>query len=253
MRPTVIAGNWKMFNDLSGTEDLISGLTEGLTFELRNVQVIICPPFTSLSLASTLVEAGPLHLGAQNMHSEDEGAYTGEISPSMLRSVGCSHVIIGHSERRKLFGETDAGVNTKVKKALAGGLTPIMCVGESLDEREKGVTTAVVTEQVTAGLNAVTADEAVRVIIAYEPVWAIGTGMTATPDQAQEVHTTLRTLLGSLYTKDAADKIVIQYGGSVKPENAAQLLGQPDIDGALVGGACLKADSFISIIKSGIK
>ncbi len=242
-----------MYNDLEGTEKLVSGLISGLTFDLKNVQVIICPPFTSLSLASKLIEGSPIGLGAQNMYHEDEGAFTGEVSPGMILSAGCSHVIIGHSERRKIFGETDAGVNTKVKKALASGLTPIMCVGESLVEREKGVTNDVVTRQVKSGLEGLTAGQAERVIIAYEPVWAIGTGKTATPGQAQEVHATIRTLLSSLHGRDVALRIVIQYGGSVKPDNARDLLDQPDIDGALVGGACLKADSFLCIVKSGIR
>jgi len=253
MRPTVIAGNWKMYNDLSGTETLVSSLVAGLDFELKNVQVVICPPFTSLSLASSLSGGSPIQLGAQNMSAEDEGAFTGEISHAMLRSVGCTHVIIGHSERRKLYGETDAGVNAKVKKALTSGLTPIMCVGESLEEREKGVTANVVTGQVKGGLAGVSAADAARTIIAYEPVWAIGTGKTATPAQAQEVHATIRHLLATMYDKTTSDKIVIQYGGSVKPDNAADLLSQPDIDGALVGGACLKAESFLSIIRAGIR
>jgi triosephosphate isomerase len=187
------------------------------------------------------------------MHDEDEGAYTGEIAPGMLSAAGCSHVILGHSERRKLFGETDQGVNRKVKKAIAAGLLPIMCVGESLEDREKGVTGDVVTSQVKGGLEGVDQIDIEKLIVAYEPVWAIGTGKTATPEQAQEVHSTIRDLIGSMYSKEVADKVVVQYGGSVKPENAAELLGQPDIDGALVGGACLKPDSFLSIIKSAVK
>ena len=252
MRPTIIAGNWKMYNDLDGTDKLLSGLVSNLPSDLKNVQVIICPPYTSLCLAATMIEESPISLGAQNMHMEDEGAFTGEVAPGMLRSVGCSYVIVGHSERRKLFGETDAGVNAKVKKALTAGLIPILCVGESLEQREKGVTKDVVSGQVKAGLDGIAATDAEKIIVAYEPVWAIGTGKTATPAQAQEVHATIRALLASLYSDAVAQAIVIQYGGSVKPDNAAELLGQPDIDGALVGGACLKAESFLSIIKSGI-
>ncbi|MBI5464772.1 MAG: triose-phosphate isomerase [Ignavibacteriales bacterium] len=250
MRKKIIAGNWKMFKDLRETEDLVRGLTSRLTFDLKGNQVIICPPFTSLALASKLIEGKPVELGAQNMHPEDEGAFTGEVSPNMLKSVGCSYVILGHSERRQYFGETNESINKKAKKAIASGLTPIVCVGELLEEREKGITEQVVGTQVRGCLKDVPEAEVERLILAYEPVWAIGTGKTATPQQAQAVHQFIRKTLGQLYNWTVAEKVVIQYGGSVKPENAAELLKQPDIDGALVGGACLKPDSFVAIIQS---
>jgi triosephosphate isomerase len=186
------------------------------------------------------------------MYTEDEGAFTGEISPKMLRAVGCTYVILGHSERRQYFGETNEGVNRKVRKALASGLTPIACVGETLDEREQGVTQKVVTTQVKALFKEVSESDVSRIVIAYEPIWAIGTGKTATPAQAQEVHALIRELISGLYSKEAASHVVLQYGGSVKPDNAVDLLGQPDIDGALVGGACLKVDTFLPIIRAGI-
>jgi triosephosphate isomerase len=184
------------------------------------------------------------------MSEHDEGAYTGEISWKMLKSTGCEYVILGHSERRQYYGETDAKINLKAKKALANGLLPIVCVGETLKERESGVTQQVVSTQVKGTLEGISAADMERVIIAYEPVWAIGTGKVATPAQAQEVHAHIRGLLTHLYSKEVAEKVVVQYGGSVKPDNAAELLAQPDIDGALVGGACLKADSFAGIFKA---
>ncbi len=252
MRPTVIAGNWKMFKDAPETSAFLVSLTKALTFPLKNVKVVVCPPFTSLAIAHPLLSAAPIALGAQNMSPEDEGAFTGEISPRMLKAVGCTYVIIGHSERRQYFGETNDGVNRKVRKALASGLLPIACVGETLEEREKGVTDDVVSTQVKALFKEVAETDAAKVIVAYEPVWAIGTGKTATPAQAQAVHAMIRGLIASLYSAEVAARVVIQYGGSVKPENAVELLGQPDIDGALVGGACLKVDTFVPIIRAGI-
>jgi triosephosphate isomerase len=248
MRPKVIAGNWKMNKDLAESESLITNLKAKLGNGVGGVQVIICPPFTSLALARELIKGSPLKLGAQNMYHEDEGAYTGEISATMLRSVGCTHVILGHSERRQYFGETNELINKKAKKALASGLIPIICVGETLEEREKGITGQVVTAQVKGVLKDIPASDVEKLIIAYEPVWAIGTGRNATPEQAEEVHRLIRKLIGQLYNWATADTLLIQYGGSVKPENAVELLQQPDIDGALVGGACLKADSFYQII-----
>lgn len=250
MRPKVIAGNWKMFKDLSETSDLITGLLSNLKDLPRGVEVIVCPPFTSLSLAADLLKGSPIMLGAQTMSEFDEGAYTGEVSWKMLRSAGCSYVILGHSERRQYFHETDDLINRKAKKALAGGLRPIICVGETLQEREGGVTQAVVEKQVRGVLEGLTVSDLSRVVIAYEPVWAIGTGRNATPSQAQEVHAFIRSLVGEIFGSEAAGSIVIQYGGSVKPDNSAELLRQNDIDGALVGGACLKADSFGAIVKS---
>ena len=252
MRPKVIAGNWKMNNDANGAEELISGLKRGLTFELTSAQVIICPPYPFLSLAHALLDGSPIQLGAQNMYHQDDGAFTGEVSASMLRSVGCTHVILGHSERRQYFGETNEFINAKARKALSVGLIPIICVGETLEEREKGITHQVVGAQVKGVLKDLSAADVERSIIAYEPVWAIGTGRNATPEQAQEVHQLIRKLISQLYGWNVAQNVVIQYGGSVKPDNAAGLLRQPDIDGALVGGACLKADSFIEIIRAGV-
>lgn len=249
MRSKVIAGNWKMNNDLKESEKLIVELRDLLKNEKVKCDVIICPPFTSLSEASKFLEGSSIKLGAQNMYFEESGAYTGEISASMLKSVGCEYVILGHSERRTIFGETDEMINKKIKKALSAGLKPIFCVGELLEEREQGVTKEVVKRQVSAGLKDIPVEQMKNIIIAYEPVWAIGTGKTATPAQAQEVHKYIRDIVEIHYSLEAALNIVIQYGGSVKPDNAKELLSQPDIDGALVGGACLKADSFMGIIK----
>lgn len=250
MRKKVIAGNWKMNNDLSESQNLITKLTSGLSTLQFNCDVIVCPPFTSLSEANTLLKGTKVKLGAQNMYFEENGAFTGEISASMLKSVGCEYVILGHSERRTIFNESDELINMKVKKALQSGLTPIFCVGETLEEREKNITNDVIERQVVNGLKDLSNDELSKIILAYEPVWAIGTGKTATPAQAQEVHEFIRNLISKSFSSAAAENLVIQYGGSVKPDNASELLSQRDIDGALVGGACLKADSFIEIIKS---
>ncbi len=249
MRNVVIAGNWKMNNDLKESEKLIVELQNLLQNEKPNCDVIVCPPFTSLSEASKLVSGSSIKLGAQNMHFEENGAFTGEISASMLKSVGCEYIILGHSERRHIFGESDEMINKKIKKALAAGLKPIFCIGELLEERENGTTNDVVKRQVLKGLDGISADEMKNIIVAYEPVWAIGTGKTASPAQAQEVHEFIRDLIEIDYSLEVANDLVIQYGGSVKPDNAKELLSQKDIDGALVGGACLKADSFIGIIK----
>ncbi len=250
MRKKVIAGNWKMNNDLTETQNLISKLTSALSSEKINCDIIICPPFTSLSEANSLLKGTAVKLGAQNMNENDSGAFTGEISAQMLKSVGCEFVILGHSERRAIYKESDELINKKIKKALEKELKPIFCVGESLEEREKDVTKDVIKRQIVKGLEHVSKDELLKIIIAYEPVWAIGTGKTASPDQAQEVHEFIRDLIEVEYGNDSAEKLIIQYGGSVKPDNAKELLNQKDIDGALVGGACLKADSFMGIIKA---
>jgi len=249
MRKTVIAGNWKMNNDLAQSEKLIVELKNLLQNEKPNCDVIVCPPYTSLSEASKLIKGSNIKLGAQNMYHEDSGAFTGEVSASMLKAVGCEYVILGHSERRTIFGESDELINKKIKKALSAGFTPIFCVGELLQERETGITNDVIKRQLLAGLNGVTEAEMKKIIVAYEPVWAIGTGKTATPAQAQEVHEFIRDLIEVDYSLEIANDVTIQYGGSVKPDNAKELLSQKDIDGALVGGACLKADSFLGIIK----
>ena len=250
MRKKVIAGNWKMHKDLSESQSLITKLTNALSKEEVKCDVIICPPYTSLSEAAALTKNTKVKLGAQNMHFEDKGAFTGEISAAMLKSVGCEFVILGHSERRAIFGESDQMINKKIKKALNSGLNPIFCIGETLQERESGIMNDVIKRQVTEGLQQVSKGEMEKIIVAYEPVWAIGTGVTATPAQAQEVHVYVRSLISDIFGNDTAEKLIIQYGGSVKPNNASELLSQNDIDGALVGGACLEADSFISIIKS---
>ncbi|MEO8399088.1 MAG: triose-phosphate isomerase [Ignavibacteriaceae bacterium] len=250
MRKKVIAGNWKMNNDLTESQNLISKLTAGLSNEEINCEIIICPPFTSLSEASSLIKGTGIKLGAQNMNENDSGAFTGEITAQMLKSVGCEFVILGHSERRAIYNESDELINKKIKKALEKNLKPIFCVGETLEQRENNSTKDIVKHQLINGLEHVSKDELSKIIIAYEPVWAIGTGKTATPDQAEEVHEFIRDLIEIEYGNDSSEKIIIQYGGSVKPDNAKELLSQKNIDGALVGGACLKADSFISIIKS---
>ncbi len=246
-----------MYKTLEESAELINALKlltsakESLRRNLKpNIGVIICPPFTSLAIASSLLRGSYISLGAQNMSEHDEGAYTGEVSWKMLKSAGCEYVILGHSERRQYFGETNELINLKAKKALANGLKPIICVGEKLDEREKGVTDQIISTQVKGVLSGISSDDLKNVIIAYEPVWAIGTGKTATPVQAQEVHKHIRKLVAQAYSWNIAEALTIQYGGSVNPDNAADLLAQDDIDGALVGGACLKADSFAAIIGS---
>jgi triosephosphate isomerase len=249
MRKIIIAGNWKMNNDLTQTEKLIVDLKNLLQNEKPNCDVIVCPPYTSLSEASKLLKGSQIKLGAQNMHFEENGAFTGEVSASMLKSVGCEYVILGHSERRHIFGESNEMINKKIKKALSAGLKPIFCVGELLEERENGTTNDVVKKQILKGLAEISADDMKNIIVAYEPVWAIGTGKTASPAQAQEVHEFIRDLIEITYSLEIANDLVIQYGGSVKPDNAKELISQKDIDGALVGGACLKADSFVGIIK----
>lgn len=250
MRKMVIAGNWKMHGELNETVNLISGIKNLLEDYDVKCDVIVAPPFTSLETANTLVKDSQIKLSAQNMHFEDKGAFTGEISHSMLKSVGCEFVILGHSERRSIFGETDEIINKKIIKALSVGLNPIFCIGETLEEREANITGKIVETQIRKGLENVSESDLAKIIVAYEPVWAIGTGKVATPEQAQDVHFFIRNLISQMYSKEAAENLTIQYGGSVKPDNAAGLLSKPDIDGALVGGACLKADSFVDIIKA---
>lgn len=250
MRKTIIAGNWKMNNDIYESKDLISKLLEGVNRLTLKCEVIICPPFTSLSEAAAMVNNSKIKLGAQNLHQEENGAYTGEISAKMLISTGCQYVIIGHSERRTLFSESDELINRKINRALKNNLKPIFCVGELLEEREGNITNQVIENQLLNGLKNLTAEELQSLIIAYEPVWAIGTGKTATPEQAEEVHIFIRQLLTQKFSKDFAENISILYGGSVKPENARALLSQQNIDGALVGGACLNANSFLEIIRA---
>ena len=252
MRPKIIAGNWKMFKTPEESKELVNGLKAKLTFPLGTTKVIVCPPFTSLALVQPLIAGTSIALGAQNMYLEDEGAFTGEISPKMLRAVGCTYVILGHSERRQFFSETNEFINAKARKALASGLIPIICVGETLEQREKNITDQIVSTQIRGVLKEISSADIENLVIAYEPVWAIGTGKTATPAQAEEVHLLIRKIIGQSYSWSTAEKAIIQYGGSVKPENSRELLSQADIDGALVGGACLKADSFVSIIENAV-
>ena len=250
MRKKVIAGNWKMNMDMNGTVALISELKNEIRNKNLNASVIVCPPFTNLDTASALIKDSSIKLGAQNMYFEENGAFTGEISPSMLKSVGCEFVILGHSERRTIFGESDQVINKKIKTAVKHGLKPIFCIGETLEEREGGITFKVIEKQISNGLEGLSGTDLAELIVAYEPVWAIGTGRNATPRQAQEVHQFIRGLIAGQLSQSFADQLVIQYGGSVKADNASDLLSQPDIDGALVGGACLKADSFIKIVEA---
>ena len=248
MRRPIIAGNWKMNETIDQSLDLVTKLKSEVA-EVNDVDIVVCPPFTSLFAMGKAIRGANIFLGAQDIYWEEKGAYTGEVSPGMLIDVGCQYVIIGHSERRHLFGEANQSVNKKVKAALRFDLTPIMCVGERLEEKERGVTEGVVREHITRGLEGLSREEVLKMVIAYEPVWAIGTGKTATPDQAQEVHSFIRRLLSELYDEVTASKIRIQYGGSVKPDNISLLMKEEDIDGALVGGASLDAKSFAQIVK----
>jgi triosephosphate isomerase len=247
MRKTLIAGNWKMHKTLTESIALVEGL-KPLVHDVEDVEIVVGPPFTSLSMVHKSIQSSNIYLAAQNLFYEKEGAYTGEISGPMIKDMGCRYVILGHSERREYFGETDEIVNKKIHAALAADLSVIFCLGESLDERENNKTFDVVERQNRAGLKDCGAKEMERIVIAYEPIWAIGTGKTATTDQANEVHSFIRKLLSEIIHADVAEKTRILYGGSVKPSNAKELMGQSDIDGALVGGASLTADSFSGII-----
>jgi triosephosphate isomerase len=251
MRKIFIAGNWKMFK---GTPFEAAHLAKGVAHacsEIDTVEAAVCPPATALAAVVEATQGTALGVGGQNLYPKDEGAYTGEISPVFLKEIGCTHVILGHSERRTIFKESDAFINEKVKAALAHGLVPILCCGETEQEREEGSTEKVVETHIRGGLAGLSTEEIGKLVIAYEPVWAIGTGKTATPDDAQKVHRFIRALLAELSNTETAGSIRIQYGGSVKPDNAAELLGQEDIDGALVGGASLKVDSFEAIVRAG--
>jgi triosephosphate isomerase len=247
MRTPLIAGNWKMHKALAEARELVTGIREGIG-GVSGVEVLVCPPYQHLFPLAEVIKGSAIRLGAQNAHFEPQGAFTGEVSVAMLVDAGCTHVILGHSERRQYFGEDGPLLAKKVRAAVAGGLTAVYCVGETLEERESGRTGAVVERHVKEVIAAdVPAD---RLVIAYEPVWAIGTGKTATPEQAQEVHALIRGLLASAYDQATADSVRILYGGSVKPGNAEALLAQPDLDGALVGGACLAAADFVAIIRA---
>ena len=251
-RTPLIAGNWKMHKTLSATRTLLAELHQAVD-GVEGVEVAVAPPFTALAVAVEALRGSAIRVGAQNMHESEEGAFTGEISPVMLTDVGAHFVILGHSERRALFSEHDELVGLKLNTALAHDLVPYLCCGETQHEREANETVAVVSRQLRAGLAGVPAEQAAGMVLAYEPVWAIGTGLTATPEQAQEVHASIRALVAELFDDATAQSIRIQYGGSVKPDNAAELMAQEDVDGVLVGGASLKADDFAAIIKAAVQ
>ncbi|OAM87932.1 triose-phosphate isomerase [Termitidicoccus mucosus] len=249
LRKKLIAGNWKMNKTVPEAATLAQEIAAELG-RVTDVDIVVCPPFTALETVGKAIEGTTIKLGAQNMHPEAGGAYTGEISAPMIRSLFATHVILGHSERRAYFGETDAFINKKVLAALTNQLRPILCVGETLAEREAGSTLKVVQTQTEGALAGVTAEQVNNVVVAYEPVWAIGTGKVATTEQAQEVHAFIRQLLTKLYGETVAQKIRILYGGSMKPSNAPQLLTQKDIDGGLIGGAALEARSFVELVSA---
>ena len=248
MRRKIIAGNWKMNVKPSETAALVKGVAEATKEFADKVEVVCCTPAIDVPAAVAAAAGTHVGVGAENCHWKESGAYTGEISTGMLLDAGAKYVIIGHSERRQYFGETDETVNLRARAAIAAGLTAIVCVGETLEERDAGKLEEVIVRQMNVGLKGLSAADAANLVIAYEPVWAIGTGRTATPEQAQEVHALIRKTLGELVGVDAAEAVRIQYGGSMKPGNAAELLAQKDIDGGLIGGAALKADSFAGII-----
>jgi triosephosphate isomerase (TIM) len=251
-RKPIMAGNWKMHHTHLDAIQVVQKLSYRLGAEdYERCEVVVCPTFTSLRSVQTVIEADnlPIGLGAQNVYWEEKGAFTGEVSPGMLAKLGVAYVIVGHSERREIFGETDEWVNNKVKAVLAHGMTPIMCVGETLEEREAGEAEAKVSRQVQAGLDGVDPKQAGGMVIAYEPIWAIGTGRTATPEDANGTIGTIRSMVAGLAGEGPAQTIRIQYGGSVKPGNVAAIMAQPEIDGALVGSACLEADDFAQIVR----
>ena len=247
MRKAIIAGNWKM----NKTPDEARALVEELIPLVADAEcdVVVCPPFVDLCPVSKAIKGTNIHLGAQNIHWAKSGAFTGEISADMLKKFGVEYAIVGHSERRRYFGETDATVNMRAKAALENGITPIICVGESLEQRERGETDEFVASQVRGALEGISADDARRVVIAYEPIWAIGTGRTATAEMAEETITVIRKTLRSIFGNDAAETVRIQYGGSMNPQNAASLMAMENIDGGLIGGASLKAEDFSKVVK----
>ena len=252
MRQKFIAGNWKMHTTADDARRLAEAIVDGVGIEDR-VSVAVCPPFPYLALVGEILKGSSVALGAQNLYPEREGAFTGEVSPTMLLDLGCKYVILGHSERRHKLGESDAFINQKVKVALAAGLDVIFCVGETLDQRNAGQAEAVLDRQVVEGLAGLSAETLARLSIAYEPVWAIGSsGHHATPQQAQDAHAIIRGRFGRIFGEESARALAIQYGGSVKPDNAAELLARHGVDGALLGGASLHADQFLAIVQSGI-
>lgn len=247
-----IAGNWKMHKTISEAVEIVGALKKASP-DLTEAELVVIPPFTVLNEVRKAIEGSSIQLGAQNLFWEEKGAFTGELSAPMLKDAGCQYAVIGHSERRQHFGETNETVNKKIKAALSHELIPIMCIGESLDEREKGKITEKVEDQINDGLEGLGKDEINRLIIAYEPIWAIGTGLTATPSQAEEIHIFIREKLAEKYGNETASCAIILYGGSVKPDNTYELLKENNINGALVGGASLEADSFIQIAKEAIR
>ena len=250
MRTPLIAGNWKMFKTTAEAVALVEALLEGVEGDSSDDrQVLICPPFTALYPLAPLLAQRRIMLGGQNMYPADQGAFTGEVSPVMLKDLGCTHVILGHSERRQVFDEDDGLISRKVQAAMDHDLTPVLCIGEAKPQRDAGQAEAITLGQLRAGLGSLAAEQVSEVVIAYEPVWAIGTGDTATPDDAQAMHAAIRAALASHYGHEAADAIRVLYGGSVKPNNVDTLMAQPDIDGALVGGASLQAESFLRIVQ----
>ena len=251
-RKTIIAGNWKMNKTPAEAKALIEEM-KPLLSKTKWCEMVLCVPFTDIQAAVKAAKGSKIAIGAENMHFEKSGAFTGEISADMLTDLGVEYVVVGHSERRQYFAETDETVNKRTKAALAGGLKPIICVGESLTQREQGVTEELIRMQVKIALNGVTADELKNVVIAYEPIWAIGTGKTATADQAEEVCAAIRKVVGELYGADAAKALTVQYGGSMNPKNAEELLSKPDVDGGLIGGASLKAPDFAVIVNAATK
>ncbi len=251
MRQKFVAGNWKMFTNLASARKLAEGIVQGLGGDER-VTVAVCPPFPYLRAVGEIVYGSPVALGGQNCYPEKEGAFTGEVSPLMLADVGCRYVILGHSERRHKLGERDDFINRKVHAALATGLEVILCVGETLADREQGFTESVLATEIDGGLANLRAEQLEKVSLAYEPVWAIGTGQNATPQQAQEAHAFLRHRVAERFGREAAEDLVIQYGGSVKPENARSLFQQPDVDGGLIGGAGLVAEQFLAIVRAAV-
>ncbi|MFA5073277.1 MAG: triose-phosphate isomerase [Nitrospirota bacterium] len=246
-RIPILAGNWKMNKTPSQARELVTALLP-LVSNVRDREIVVAPPFTALPAVHDVIKHTNIALAGQNLFWEEKGAFTGEISAEMLLDSGCKYVIIGHSERRQYFGETDESVNKKIRQALRKGLLPIVCFGETLHERETGVMKQVIERQLAGAFKDVAIQEMKRVVLAYEPIWAIGTGKTATPDQAEEVHAFIRERIAAQYSRDSADALRIQYGGSVTPENVSSLLAMPDIDGALVGGASLKPDSFAALV-----
>ncbi len=248
-RRKFIAGNWKMNMTSAGARTLAGGVRERLA-NFDRADVALCPPFPYLALVGEVIKGSSIAVGAQNVYPESQGAFTGEVNAEMLADVGCRYVIVGHSERRTILGEKDELLNRKVRHSLAHGLHVIFCVGETLEQREANQTESMLDNQLTWGLREIPADQIPNLVIAYEPVWAIGTGRNATAEQAQQAHVFIRWRFSQLYGSEAAQRLVIQYGGSVKPENAAELMRQPDVDGALVGGASLKVDSFVAIVQA---